>query len=83
MEAEAEVVPNRQGTLNELPTELRCGNFVTKHRLSIQVGAKRAIMCMQRVHIPTELPFCVTQLVVGCDVVSGSEQRTEGTALCV
>ncbi len=34
-------VPNQQHTLNKLPTELRCGNFVNKHRLSMQTGAKR------------------------------------------
>ncbi len=26
-------LPNQQRTLNKLPTELRCRNFVTKHRL--------------------------------------------------
>ncbi len=34
--------PNQQQTLSKLLTELRGRNFVTKHRLSIQVGAKRA-----------------------------------------
>ncbi len=29
-------LPNRQRTLNKLPTELRLKNFVNKHRLSIQ-----------------------------------------------
>ena len=58
-------MPNQQRTLNKLPTGLRCRNFVNKHRLSIQVGAKRAETCMQRVHIPTELPLCIPPLVVG------------------
>ena len=35
-------LPNHQRTLNKLPTELRCQNFVTKHRLSIQIGTKHA-----------------------------------------
>ncbi len=32
--------PNRQRTLNKIVTKLRCRNFVHKHRLSIQIGAK-------------------------------------------
>ena len=32
--------PNQQRTLNKLPTELRCKDFVTKHRLNIQTSAK-------------------------------------------
>ena len=41
-------------------------NFVNKHRLSMQTGAKTCKKtCMQRVHIPTELPFCMPSLVVG------------------
>ena len=39
------LLPNRQRTLNKLPTELRCRNFVNKHRLRMQIGAKRAKMC--------------------------------------
>ncbi len=35
-------IPNQQRTFDEFPTELRCGNVVNKHRLSIQIGAKRA-----------------------------------------
>ena len=35
-------MPNQQRALNKLPTGLRCRNFVSKHRLSIQIGAKRA-----------------------------------------
>ena len=50
---------NQQRALNKLPTEFRCRNFVNKHRLSIQICAKRAKKCMQRVHIRTELPFCM------------------------
>ena len=34
--------PNQQCILNKRPTELRCRNFVNKHRVSIQIGAKRA-----------------------------------------
>ncbi len=33
--------------------------------LSIRIGAKCAKTCMRRGHIPTELPFCIAQLVVG------------------
>ncbi len=58
-------VPNQQRTHNKLPTELRCRNFVNKHRLSIRSGAKQAKTCVQRVHILTELPFCIPPLVVG------------------
>ncbi len=43
----------------------QCRSFVNKHRLSIQVGAKRAKTCMHCVHLPTELPFCIPPLVVG------------------
>ncbi len=39
--------------------------FVNKHRLSLQIGAKRAKTCMQGVYVPTDLPFCMPQLVVG------------------
>ncbi len=54
-------LPNQQRTLNEPPSELRCKNLVTKHRLSIQIGAKREknAMC---VHI---LTVRIPPLVVG------------------
>ena len=40
--------------------------FVDNHRLSMRIGAKHAKKtCMQRVHIPTELPFRMPPLVVG------------------
>ena len=58
--------PNKQCTLNKPPTELRSRYFVTKHQLSILVGAKCAKTCMQRLHIPTELPSCMPPLVAGC-----------------
>ncbi len=35
------LLPNQQRTLNKLPSELRCRNFVNKHRLNIQIAAKR------------------------------------------
>ena len=57
--------PNQQRTLNKLPSELRCRNFVSRHLLSIQIGTKRAKTCTQCVHILTELPFCTPPLVVG------------------
>ena len=44
-------IPNQQHTLNKLPTELRCSEFVNQHRLSIQIGAKRAKTCMQCVYV--------------------------------
>ena len=31
--------PTQQRTLDKLPAELRCRNFVDKHRLRVQVGA--------------------------------------------
>ena len=36
-----------------------------KHWLSIQIGAKRAKMCVHCAYISTELPFCIPPLVVG------------------
>ncbi len=38
--------PNQQRTLNKLPPELRCGNFVTKRRPSTQLGRQT---CAKRV----------------------------------
>ncbi len=34
--------PTNSALFNRLPTELRCRNFVNKHRMTIQIGAKRA-----------------------------------------
>ncbi len=52
--------------LNKLSTELRCRNFVNKHRLSTQSGTECAKTCVQRVvYIPTALPFCIPPLAVG------------------
>ncbi len=34
--------PNQRRALNKLPTGLQRRNFVSKHRLSVQIGAKRA-----------------------------------------
>ncbi len=39
--------PNQQLTLNKLPTKLQCIIFVDKHRLSIQIGTKRAKTCVK------------------------------------
>ena len=38
--------------------------LLIKHRLSIQIGAKRAKTCMRCVYVPTELQFCIPPLVV-------------------
>ncbi len=53
--------------------------FANDHRLSIQIGAKRAKTCMQCVNIPTKLPYhhwwlgtCDATLSVG----SGSKRNT-------
>ncbi len=51
--------PNQQRTLNKLNKKLRCRNLVHKHQLSTQISAKLAKACVQRAHIPTELPFCM------------------------
>ncbi len=59
------LLPSQQRTLNKLPPELRCRNFVNNHQLSIQIGAKRAKTWRRCVRIPTELPFCIPQLPVG------------------
>ncbi len=58
-------IPSQQYILNKLSPELRCRNFVNKHRRSMQIDAKCARTCMQCVHIATELPFCIPPLVVG------------------
>ncbi len=60
-------LPNQQRTLNKLPPELRCGNFllISTDR-ACKSAPKRAKTCTQRVHIPTELPFCMPPSVVGC-----------------
>ena len=42
-----EAWPNQQCTLNKLPPELRCRNFVDKHRLSMQISTWRA---KKRIH---------------------------------
>ena len=57
------ISPNQQRTLNKLPSELRCRDFVYKHRLSIQIDARRAKTFMQCVHIQTELPFSILFVV--------------------
>ena len=74
-------LPNQQRTLDKLPTELRCRNFVAKHRLSMEIGAKRAKACMQCVHIPTGLSFCTPPLVVGCEMAS-TDAMSDGLGGC-
>ncbi len=59
---EDEEGPNQQGTLNKLPSELRRRDFVSKHRLSIQVGVEREKTCMQHVYIPTAASILHTTL---------------------
>ncbi len=49
--------------------------LVNNHRLSTQVGAKRAKTCMQRVHVPPELPFCMPPLVVGGALRTATAQK--------
>ena len=67
--------PNQQSSLNKLLTEFRCGNFVDKHGLSKQIGAKRAKMCMQCVHIPNEPPFLHTTVGGWGDFATGKITR--------
>ena len=43
-------VPAVPDQLYKVPTELRCRIFFTEHRLSIQIGAKRAIVCAICIH---------------------------------
>ncbi len=59
--------PTKGRALSKLPTEQRCRNFVNKHRLSVQIGAKRTknVYICQCAHFPTELPFCIPPLLVG------------------
>ncbi len=45
------LLPDQQRNLNKLPTELRCRNFVNKHRLIIQIGAKRATTGVCNVYV--------------------------------
>ena len=49
--------PTYKGSLNKLPGELQSRSFFTKHRLSVQIGGKRAKKkpCVQLAHISTEL----------------------------
>ena len=71
-----EKIPNQQRTLNKLPPQLRCRNFVNKHRLSIRIGTKRAKnVHAMRTYIPTELPFCLAPLMVGFLFPSGMATR--------
>ncbi len=60
-------LPNRQTLLINFRLSSDAEIFVDKHQLHLQIGAKRAEMCMHCVHtyIPTELPFCMPPLVVG------------------
>ncbi len=57
--------PTNNATLINFRLSSDAKNFVNKHRLSIQIGARRAKTCVQCVHIPTELPLCIPPLVVG------------------
>ncbi len=57
--------PTNNATLTNFLLSSDAEIFVNKHRPSMQIGAKRAKTCMQCVHIPTELPFCMPPLVVG------------------
>ena len=59
------VYPTNNALLVNFRLSSDAENFVNKHRLSIQVGVKRAKMCLQCKHAPTELPFCTPPLVVG------------------
>ncbi len=77
--------PNEQRTLNKLSTELRCGKFVNKHQLSIQIGAKHAknvyamcIQCMQCMQCATELPICIPPLLVGYEVTLRFPKKKTG-----
>ncbi len=63
--------PTNNSLLNKVSADLRCTNFVNKHRMSVQTGAKRAKTCMQCVHVPTELPLCIPPLVVGLSLDGG------------
>ncbi len=57
-------VPNQQRTtLNKLPPELQCRNNVTKHRLSLQIGAKGA-NCNVCIYIPTCMVYGIYHLYV-------------------
>ena len=51
------LLADQQRTFNKLLPELRCRNFVNKHRLSIQIDAKHAKTCMQCVYGIFQLSF--------------------------
>ncbi len=55
--SQASRTPTNNAKLNKLPPELQCRKIFDNHRLSMQIGAKRAKTCMQCVYVPTELPF--------------------------
>ena len=62
--------PNQQRRiLNKLPTELQYRNYVTtsKHRLSIQIGAKLAKACMQCVYVYSNRASILHATVSGWD----------------
>ena len=72
-----ECMPDQQRTLNKLPTDLRCRNFVGKHRLSTQ---NRCWTCKKKrarnVYVfRLSFHFCMPPLVVG--------ERQESGNLCL
>ncbi len=69
-------LPNQQRTFTKLPIELRCRNFVPKHRLSKQIGARCAKTCVQCEYIPTELPFLHTTVGGWVPSLSGGGKHT-------
>ncbi len=75
--------PTNNALLTNFRLSSECRNFATEHRLSMQVGAKRAKTCMQCVRcVPTELPFCMPPLVVGqqhCEHITKYVLRTGTT----
>ncbi len=60
-----EQYPTNNALLINFRLSSGCRNFVDKHRQSMQLCARHARTRMQRVHIPTELPFGIPPLVVG------------------
>ncbi len=71
-------IPNQQHTLNKLPTELRCRNFVSEHRPSMQICAKRAKTSTQSACIPAELPFLHVTVGGWVDAHCLLDTRTRG-----
>ncbi len=79
--------PTNNALFNKLPTELRCRNFVNKHRLSIQVGSERAenLHAMCTVYFPTYVASILHTTIDGWVQfqISSREKKKKEVRICV